>query len=82
MIEKVPRVGPWKKDGSAVGRLLVAPFAQFAESMTAVLADHRELTSSSSAFAAFQKSHFSPALPGTTKGVYRSDLFPHRGSYK
>jgi hypothetical protein len=35
-----------------------APFAQFAEPMTAVLADRRELTCSLSAFAAFQQAHF------------------------
>jgi hypothetical protein len=38
-------------------RKLSSPFAQFAEPMTAVLADHRELSSSLPAFAAFH-SHF------------------------
>jgi hypothetical protein len=62
VLETVAGVGPRKKDGSAVGRSPVTPFAQLAESMTAVLADHRELTSSASAFAAFQQGHFLPAF--------------------
>jgi hypothetical protein len=45
-----------------VGHSPFAPFAQFAEPMTAVLADHRELTRSSSAFAAFQNGHFLSAF--------------------
>jgi hypothetical protein len=62
VIEAVAGVKPWKKDVSAVSALPVTPLAQFAESMTAVLADHRELTSSASAFAAFQQGHFLPAF--------------------
>jgi hypothetical protein len=40
----------------------LSAFAQFAEPMTAVLADQRELTSSPSAFAAFQLGHFLSAF--------------------
>jgi hypothetical protein len=82
VIETVAGVGPWKKGVSAVRLLPVTPFAQFAEPMPAVLADHRELTSSTSAFAAFQQGHFLPALPGATPVLYRTDLFPGEGSYK
>jgi hypothetical protein len=69
VIETVAGVGAWKKDVRAVGCLPVILFAQFAEPMTAVLADHRELTSLTSAFAAFQQGHFLPALQRTIEVV-------------
>ena len=53
------------KQNRTVGHSLFAPFAQFAEPMTAALADLRELTCQPSAFAAFQQGHFLSAFAVT-----------------